>query len=61
MAGIDMSEHGPVGFSVYENKAFDECGNWTCRVVNGEGFGPSGETTHTESYMEYRSLLYYPD
>ncbi len=62
MAGMDnMSGFGPSVLSVYENKAFDECGNWTCRVVDSKGFVASGETIHDESHMEYRSLLYYPD
>ena len=43
---------------VYENKAFDECGNWTCRVVESELFWPSD---FESSYMEYRTLLYYSD
>ncbi len=67
MTGIDVlgtgpsNESTPIGLSVYENKAFDECGNWTCRIVKSKGFGPSDETIRNESHMEYRSLLYYPD
>ena len=44
----------------YENKAFDECGNWTCRQVHCQSVGPTSEVIFY-SYMEYRSLLYYPE
>ena len=58
---LEPSEPGRLIYLVlYENRSFDECGNWTCRVVNSQAFfGPSGETSG--SHMEYRSLLYYPD
>lgn len=61
MVGIGASEVGTLmALDVYENKAFDECGNWTCRVVDCKGF-QAGETIFHKSYTEYRSLLYYPD
>ncbi len=59
----DMSADEPflAFLCMYENKIFDECGNWTCREVDMRAFGSSSETLFIRSYTEYRSLLYYPD